>query len=416
VAQGTYYPTTGTDTSVTFKALSGVQLYGGFTNGMTRLAERNWMEYPTILSGDIDRDGLLDADNSRHVFTANTNGVLDGLHLMHGYGVYSTIVTSDKVGSALSCDNGPGFELRNCIVAQNNSGGAAGNYGSVVFLGKNFVISNCIFMANTTVVGGNNFNGTTILNANGSLTGTLKNCLFIRNGCAITIYKGANTTLKVSNCTFTTNVPAGRQIYSWGSPTLTVENSVFWGNGITNVVASSAANYCTVKYSEVQGSGGSTGWLLGTASVAPFVVDAGNNIDKDPLFVGGPTGSWTLAPAYASGRTTLTDANASFGTLRGKFLNAKTGVSSTNCFYILSNSTTQIVVNGNASAVAASGNAYEVMDVHLKPTSPCVDAGNPADPWALEPDSSVKRIDMGFYGNTPEATTRPGGGMVIIIR
>ncbi|MDP2895871.1 MAG: right-handed parallel beta-helix repeat-containing protein [bacterium] len=45
-------------------------------------------------------------------------------------------------------------------------------------------------------------------------------------------------------------------------------------------------------------------------------------------------------------------------------------------------------------------------DYHLKSWSPCIDAGDPASPFSLEPQPNGARIDMGTYGNTPEATPK----------
>ncbi len=44
-------------------------------------------------------------------------------------------------------------------------------------------------------------------------------------------------------------------------------------------------------------------------------------------------------------------------------------------------------------------------DYHLWYTSPCVDAGDPSSSYANEPNGGGGRIDMGAYGDTPEATT-----------
>ena len=41
---------------------------------------------------------------------------------------------------------------------------------------------------------------------------------------------------------------------------------------------------------------------------------------------------------------------------------------------------------------------------HLQKYSPCIDAGNPADDFSLEPQPNGGRINQGNYGNTPEAT------------
>jgi hypothetical protein len=45
-------------------------------------------------------------------------------------------------------------------------------------------------------------------------------------------------------------------------------------------------------------------------------------------------------------------------------------------------------------------------DFHLRPWAPCVDAGDPASPFGNEPEPNGGRIDMGAYGNTPEATSK----------
>jgi len=47
-------------------------------------------------------------------------------------------------------------------------------------------------------------------------------------------------------------------------------------------------------------------------------------------------------------------------------------------------------------------------DLHLKATSPCIDAGDPLSPYDEEPSPNGCRIDIGAYGNTPEATSAPG--------
>ena len=43
-------------------------------------------------------------------------------------------------------------------------------------------------------------------------------------------------------------------------------------------------------------------------------------------------------------------------------------------------------------------------DWHLMPQSPCIDAGDPAADFSNEPQPNGGRVDIGAYGNTPEAT------------
>ena len=40
------------------------------------------------------------------------------------------------------------------------------------------------------------------------------------------------------------------------------------------------------------------------------------------------------------------------------------------------------------------------VDAHLQSSSPCIDTGDPGDPFSMEPDFNGGRIDMGAYGGT----------------
>ena len=47
-------------------------------------------------------------------------------------------------------------------------------------------------------------------------------------------------------------------------------------------------------------------------------------------------------------------------------------------------------------------------DYHLKPSSPCLDAGKVDSPYCKEPEANGCRVNLGAYGNTSEATAKPG--------
>ncbi|MDP2895777.1 MAG: hypothetical protein Q8Q12_04370 [bacterium] len=49
-------------------------------------------------------------------------------------------------------------------------------------------------------------------------------------------------------------------------------------------------------------------------------------------------------------------------------------------------------------------------DYHLRSWSPCIDAGDPSSPFSNEPEPNGARVDMGAYGNTPEATSKSPDG------
>ncbi len=83
VAQGTYYPTSGSDRDQSFVLRSGVELYGGFVGGETGVEEADWQKNATILSGNIgDPDST--QDNCRHVVTGADDAVLDGFFVQDG--------------------------------------------------------------------------------------------------------------------------------------------------------------------------------------------------------------------------------------------------------------------------------------------------------------------------------------------
>ena len=67
----------------------------------------------------------------------------------------------------------------------------------------------------------------------------------------------------------------------------------------------------------------------------------------------------------------------------------------------------QTGIAGNIHADPCFVNA-NAGDYHLRPDSPCIDAGDPISDFGLEPEPDGGRIDMGAYGNTPEATSKHG--------
>lgn len=69
--------------------------------------------------------------------------------------------------------------------------------------------------------------------------------------------------------------------------------------------------------------------------------------------------------------------------------------------------------SGNYSGCSAGANDISAdplfvdaanANYHLKRGSPCIDAGDPASDYSLEPEPNGNRVDMGSFGNTPEAT------------
>ena len=157
VAEGTYFPTTDLNGQVpsdpklkTFKLKLNIAIYGGFSGIETDLTQRNWLNYPTILSGNIG-DPLLYTDNLVHVFSSEyidltSNTILDGLTIKGGYasganggGIY---VNQTHDGS---------FQIKNCTLEENY---ARGEGGSLYVFNSNPIIENCIFRNNKAYRGG----------------------------------------------------------------------------------------------------------------------------------------------------------------------------------------------------------------------------------------------------------------------
>jgi len=146
-----------------------------------------------------------------------------------------------------------------------------------------------------------------------------------------------------------------------------------------------ASGTLEVSYSDVQG-----GWT-GAGGIG--------NIEADPLFVGGPSGTWTAAATYDSavGQTTFTGAAAGFtdDELVGEFLNPDTAQVLQSL--IVANTATTITVWGDFASLGAPGTTYQVNNYRLGAGSPCIDA---ADNTAVPFDSA----DLDGDGDTSERT------------
>ena len=91
VATGVYTPTNTTGQSATFHLISGVEIYGGFDGGEENLEDRDWLAYPTVLSGDLDGNDTTDA----HGVLTSTAGIVgtNAYHVVVGSAVTQTAVS-----------------------------------------------------------------------------------------------------------------------------------------------------------------------------------------------------------------------------------------------------------------------------------------------------------------------------------
>lgn len=350
VAEGVYYPDVGggqtnNDPNASFNIPAGVALYGGFApgSGVTELAQRDWMQYLTILSGDIDGNDFTNAngvvsgvgkivgDNSVHVVNLDGSSTpitgatrLDGFIITAGQ---ADAAAPNGSGGGLMCNGRSGGQcnptLANLTFSGNwaqHNGGAMINDGlngdssptltHVYFVG-NQAAGNGGALYNDGGASGNgspmllnvSFNGNSAGNKGGGLynegqnggnsSPTLVNVVFsgnaaVNGGALVNDgSSGGTTTPTLINVTFNGNRADedGGAILNDGSgggnSTATLQNGILWNNAAQN--GESIFNIfasVNISYSLVQGAY-STIAYVGTGSVN---YDGATNVIADPTF------------------------------------------------------------------------------------------------------------------------------------
>jgi len=362
VAEGIYTPDSNSadpngsgDRAATFQLIDGVAIKGGYAGfGEPDPNLRDPNIYETILSGDLNGDdiGVLRwhpsrQENSYHVVTgAGSTAVLDGVTITAGHNNW------DGRGSGIS---GGSQTVSNCNISWtwsiNYYGGAISDCtGSIV---------NCRLI-------GNYGNGM----GNVSTSPTVTNCTFILNsGVGMS---SRQSSAIVTNCTFSGNGIG--LICESSSPIVT--NCVFSGNGsgISNYYYSSpTVTNCTFSKN---GCGLDNGSYSNNTTInnCIFWEDGGNEILNSDT-------SSTIIITYSN--------------VQGGWPEGVGNINDDPVFW------DPLGPDGIAGT--------EDDDVHLLPDSPCIDAGDPCSPWENEPSPNGARINMGSYGNTPEATMSRAG-------
>ncbi|MBN1817937.1 MAG: right-handed parallel beta-helix repeat-containing protein [Sedimentisphaerales bacterium] len=324
VAEGIYKPDQGAgqtvnDPEATFELLSHVALYGGFAGSEAALGDRDVSGHVTVLSGQINTAAV--EDNSYHVITSNagiTGAVLDGFTITGGYA--DAQVGYPGNGGGLFCfQSAP--TIRNCTFTDNIAAGRYYGRGGAIYSlqAQGMIIADCTFDGNTAKKGGAIFHfqcqdvtivnctftdnyayddaGGAILNDSCSRIGMV-NCLL--GGNFTTKIGGAVCNVGMANGHFFTNCTlAGNAstdisfdaqtggIYSKGSSTtLTIANSILWGNtdrfGTRAASQLAGGGKATVTYSCIQDDDPNDGSI-------PFGGVNNSNIDLNPRFVLDPS-------------------------------------------------------------------------------------------------------------------------------
>jgi len=337
--------------------------------------------------------------------------------------------------------------VTNCTFTGNSAEWEGG--GMYNFDNSNPIVTNCTFTGNSVDQRGGGI-------YNNKSSPTLTNCTFTGNsvdyrGGGIYNYKSSPT---LTNCTFSENSTEdnGGGIYNYkSSPTLTnctfSENSAEWGGGgmCNSFESSPTITNCTFNNNSADLCGG----MLNVSHSNPTITNctfSGNLAERGGGMINGENSNPTITNCTFSGNaanirgggmynliecsptiTNCTFNNNSAG-VGGGIYNYKSSPILTNCILwsniassgsqIYNDKTYSVTVSysdtqggypgtGNINAdpcfVNPDGN-----DFHLLPDSPCIDAGDPTSYFGLEPEPDGGRINMGAYGNTPEATCKAG--------
>jgi formylglycine-generating enzyme required for sulfatase activity len=316
VAQGIYRPDESADhpdgtgdREATFIVRSDTLLEGGYAGlGGGDPDLRDPRTFVTILDGDLNDDdlpGFINAtDNARHVVTADydVNGALiDGFTIRRGYSDEDTPDPTIAGGAGLLCE-ATQLTVRNCRFEWNHSGRAG---GALYTRHGNLDVEHCTFQYNEGGFGAavNSFSGTVAVissmlcdNATdwhgGAIANeadlTLVNCMLTRNIGGLgsgAISTAGNLTLLDCTLTQNTGPQAGGIRAVWWTESVTLRNSILWGN-VDNTGQDEVAQFdasggdVDIDYCCIQGW---TGGYGGTG-----------NIGDDPAFRDalGPDGVW----------------------------------------------------------------------------------------------------------------------------
>jgi phosphotriesterase-related protein len=414
VAQGIYRPDRsaaapeGTrDRNARFELAWGAQVFGGYAGiGAADPNDRDIVKYPTILSGDLAGNDVevrdptklwnepTRSDNSAWVVEIIGRVLLDGttvtgartprwyaeyvwpdMRMTHsGLWVQGTGITiRDCIFRANSASEGTGNVLKQALspdptidllflrcAFENNVEIQTGRGGAMQLWYGKTAVNGCVFRGNQATQGG-------CIAKTGQVYLEMENCLAVGNtasegGAPLYNEDGA---ARLQNCTAVGNrAPAGRFLLDSTPrpdrgakpPAIEITSCILAndGNEITNGYAAT-----TLRFTDVVGS---------KAIVDPHhaVIWGRGTLDRDPCFA---------APGFWETNDTQ-DPND------------------------------DVFVAGDYHLKSRAGRWKPAASVWVRDavSSPCIDAGDPAVPFEAEPAPNGNRVNMGYYGNTAEAS------------
>lgn len=193
VAKGIYHPSRTGDRTAFFNIPGRVHLYGGFAGDGTQ--HRDWTINKTVLSGDLDDDGL-DDDDSYHVLEhiRPNEGMMKIATILDGFSIEGgnanknpPAYSGENDGAGLYIWDGYGglkMTIKNCVFKNNSSLGTGGGiyvYNNS-FYGYLF-ICDCLFENNKAAQGAGLALPVDNVNNGGAVKTYLQNCTFSNNRC-----------------------------------------------------------------------------------------------------------------------------------------------------------------------------------------------------------------------------------------
>ena len=326
----------------------------------------------------------------------NSQCVISGLTIRNAYAI--------DVGAGIYCDKSSPT-IVNCIFTDNYAQSYSG--GAIECDESNSLVANCTISRNYAPDGGGMecwFASPTLINC------TISDNLAVRYGGGIDCYYG-NPSL--SNCSIVNNKTgssgAGGAVSQWESG-VNIKNSILWANEANtgmqlylhrNSIAS--LSYCDVQ-------GGVSGIVKDLQSTVNW---GSGNIDTDPCFASFEPNAdpnlWDFHLQSTDGRWNpvfyRTDLNNNgiinlldFAGLAGVWMQGgnppqdldNNGVVGCGDLGLLSQ---YFLANSQTNGWTTDSS-----------TSPCVDAGDPNSDWTGEPWPNGKRMNMGMYGGTGQAS------------
>jgi hypothetical protein len=307
--------------------------------------------------------------------------------------------------------------LIDCIF-ENNSVYDYGNGGGLNIHFFEAILTDCVFIGNSALLGGG------IYNNSGSLK--INNCQFSKNygrynGGGLASSDDANS--KITSCIFIGNSTRGsggglagfNSIYnSIISGNVAIQNGGgIWGWGETT--------NCTIIGNKAHLNGGGI-FTQGITTLTNSIVRNNRALSGNELYVGlRSMGGGRFMPIIVTSELTVTYSNIQG--LDEKIpvdsnctLIWKTGNSNTDAYFIdpgywdpnstTSNITDDFWVKGDYHLKSQAGRLDPNTQSWIQDdvTSPCIDVGDPMSPIGLEPFPNGGRINMGSYGGTIEAS------------